>query len=305
MTMTYTADNSVATVLNWRSFRPDVVALLLGLAICFSFTAWDLLYNGDAALWTKEEFSHGPIMMALATYILAIRWRDYKGTVVAKQSDQIAAWALIVLGSFMVVAGRSLSVIYAEVAAFIPMLMCIVLMAGGRHLLFALKFPIFFYVFMVPLPGFMTDPFSHFIKLRVTEAVAELMWQAGYPISHTGVILTIGPYQLLVADACAGMRALFMLEAMGIFYLNVIKHSSWLRNIALACLILPISFSANVIRVIVLALLTYHYGDEVGQGFLHGFAGIVLFAVAMVLTMGLDTFLRWLAAILERKKQAS
>ena len=37
--------------------------------------------------------------------------------------------------------------------------------------------------------------------------------------------------------------------------------------------ILPIAFVANIVRVIVLVLITYHLGDEAGQGFLHGTAG--------------------------------
>jgi exosortase B len=280
----------------------DLAVLTLGMMFMFSFTIWDLFYNGDAALWAKGEFSHGPIMLGLATYLLFTRWREYKGDMSVKANDRRAAWTLIILSSAMFVVGRSLSIIYSEITAFIPMLMGVILLFGGRHLLSALKFPVFFYIFMVPMPGFLTDPFSQFIKMRVTETVTDLMWAAGYPISHTGVIISVGQYQLLVADACAGMRTLFMLEAMGIFYLNVIKHSSWLRNVALACLILPISFTANVIRVIVLTLLTFHFGDEVGQGFLHGFAGIVLFAAAMLLTMGLDAMLRSAAAMLERRR---
>ena len=61
------------------------------------------------------------------------------------------------------------------------------------------------------------------------------------------------------------------------------------RNIALAVLILPISFVANVIRVITLVLVTYYFGDEAGQGFVHDFAGILLFMVATVLTIGTDS----------------
>ena len=38
------------------------------------------------------------------------------------------------------------------------------------------------------------------------------------------------------------------------------------RNVTLAILIVPISFTANVIRVMVLTLITYHFGDEAGQG---------------------------------------
>jgi exosortase/archaeosortase family protein len=74
----------------------------------------------------------------------------------------------------------------------------------------------------------------------------------------------------------------------------LVKHDSIVRNITLAILIIPISFTANVIRVIVLTLVTYHFGDEAGQGFVHGFAGLVLFVVALILIMGVDSLLQYL-----------
>jgi exosortase/archaeosortase family protein len=107
------------------------------------------------------------------------------------------------------------------------------------------------------------------------------------------VILQIGQYQLLVADACAGLQTLLTLEALGLFYLNLMRHPSAFRNIGLALFIIPISFSANVIRVIVLTLITYYYGDAAGQGFLHGFAGMVLFVTALVLILSIDSALQW------------
>ena len=58
---------------------------------------------------------------------------------------------------------------------------------------------------------------------------------------------------------------------------------------------MPISFTANVIRVIVLTLVTYHYGDAAGQGFLHGFAGMVLFISALILILGVDGLLQYFA----------
>ena len=86
-----------------------------------------------------------------------------------------------------------------------------------------------------------------------------------------------------------------MLEALGILYLNLVHHQSMLRNIALPILIIPISFTANVIRVIVLALITYYWGSAAGQGFLHGFAGMVLFIAGLLLMFGTDSLLRLLS----------
>jgi exosortase/archaeosortase family protein len=74
----------------------------------------------------------------------------------------------------------------------------------------------------------------------------------------------------------------------------LVRHASAARNVLLALIIMPISFTANVIRVMVLCLITYHFGDAAGQGFLHGFAGVVLFLSALLLITGVDGLLRFL-----------
>jgi exosortase/archaeosortase family protein len=55
--------------------------------------------------------------------------------------------------------------------------------------------------------------------------------------------------------------------------------------------ILPIAFAANIIRVITLVLVTFYLGDEAGQGFLHGAAGMVLMLVALLFFFFLDMVL--------------
>jgi exosortase/archaeosortase family protein len=84
---------------------------------------------------------------------------------------------------------------------------------------------------------------------------------------------------------------MFILEAMCLLYSHLVNHPSWWRNGMLAALAIPVSFAANVVRVMILVVVTYHFGDAVGQGFVHGFAGIVLFAVALALIGGVDALL--------------
>jgi exosortase len=131
------------------------------------------------------------------------------------------------------------------------------------------------------------------MKMAVSYVTETILFWFDYPIAREGVILQIGQYQLLVADACAGMHTLISLEALGLLYLSLVKHDSLIRNITLTLLIIPISFTANVIRVITLTLITYYFGDEVGQGFVHGFAGILLFFVALMFIMTVDSMLQY------------
>ncbi len=144
---------------------------------------------------------------------------------------------------------------------------------------------------MVPLPGAVVDMLTQPLKQGVSYMAETILYALGYPIARTGVILRVGQYQLLVADACAGLNSMFTLEALGLLYMNIIGHTSRLRNVLLALLIVPMSFIANIVRVMILVLVTYHFGDEAGQGFVHGAAGMVLFAVGLCLMFLLDGML--------------
>ena len=104
-------------------------------------------------------------------------------------------------------------------------------------------------------------------------------------------MLTVGQYQLMVADACAGLNSMFTLEALGMLYMNLMRYTSAARNIMLAVALIPIAFFANIGRVMILVLVTYFFGDAAGQGFVHGFAGMVLFLIALMLMLAFDKLL--------------
>ena len=178
-----------------------------------------------------------------------------------------------------------------EGASQIAVLAGILLLFKGGPALRVAWFPLFFLIFMVPLPSILVGAATGPLKSAVSSVAGSLLYSLGYPVGRSGVILTIGQYQLLVADACAGLNSMFTLEALGLLYMNLMKYTSAARNITLAVLLVPISFAANIVRVMILVLVTYHFGDAAGQGFVHSFAGMVLFMVALVLMLTVDKLL--------------
>lgn len=263
------------------------VLVVLGLAAMYVPSFVDL-FRGS---WSTSEQAHGPIVLAVSIWLLYRQWPVMKAA--SKESTPTAwGWTALIIGLLLYIIGRSQDILIFEIGSLIWMLIAIVLLFVGRRALMVLWFPLFFMLFMVPLPGPVVDTLTLPMKMAVSYMADVILFAAGYPIARTGVVLQIGQYQLLVADACAGLHTLFTLEAMGLLYLNIVRHSSWFRNTALAILIVPISFTANVIRVITLTLITYHFGDEAGQGFLHGFAGMVLFISALLLIIGVDSLLQ-------------
>ena len=240
-------------------------------------------------IWSTDEQGHGPMILGASIWLLwSKREKLFSGPA---EPAPLAGFAMLVMGSVLYMIGRSQQILEAEGFSQIPVLIgCLLLLRGWKTVRLA-WFPLFFLLFMVPLPGALVQAMTLPLKAMVSYVAENLLYWAGYPVGRTGVMLTIGSYQLLVADACSGLNSLFTLEALGLLYMNIMNYQSKARNIALAIMIVPISFVSNVTRVLTLVLITYYLGDETGQGFAHNFAGLILFSVALVLTYAFDRLL--------------
>ena len=253
-------------------------------------------------LWNDEAYAHGPIVLGIIVWLMSRIQPPVLGDVSSTQ--KVLGFGLIAVGCVLYVVGRSQSLPILDVTALLPLCLGAVLVVGGTPALRVYWFPLLFLVFLIPLPGFVLDMLTLPLKERVSSIAEALLYSAGLPIGRSGVTLTIGQYQLMVADACSGLNSMFSLSAMGVLYLFLMGHRSVARNVILLLLILPIAFLANLVRVIFLILLTYYFGDEAGQGFLHGFAGIFLFVIGLVLLFAADSLMGRIGWLANRKVQA-
>ena len=267
---------------------PAALLLLIGWAVLYGPTYATL----STTIWASDEQGHGPIIMALVLWLF---WRKRHELAACEYRPAMLPGALLlVLALLLFVIGRSQAILLFEVGSQIPLLAAMLLVFKGRAALRLAWFPLFFMLFMVPLPATLVAAVTTPLKSAVSAIASNLLYSAGYPVGRTGVVLTVGQYQLLVADACAGLNSMFTLEALGLLYMQLMGYKNATRNIVLAIGIVPISFVANVVRVMILVLVTYHFGDEAGQGFVHGFAGMVLFLVALTLILMFDALLNLL-----------
>lgn len=273
---------------------------LAGLVALYAPTFRDL----SQSIWSTDEQGHGPVVLLLSLWLF---WRQRAAlTEPGGDAGHGAAawgWAWLALALVLHVFGRSQRILSAQTLSLIPALVALLLLLRGPRPLRAVWFPLFFLLFLVPLPAAFVEAVTQPMKLAVSSVAANLLYGVGYPVARSGVILQVGPYQLLVADACAGLYTLFTLEAMGLLYLNIVRSPSLLRNLSLALLIVPISFVANVIRVVALTLITYHLGDAAGQGFLHSLAGVVLFLSALLLIVACDSVLQGFLSWMDRRRR--
>lgn len=285
-------NRSADGVANARAFDPVALGIVaLGLALLWLPTYWDLSFG----IWSAEAQGHELIVLGVSAWLL-YRKRDALQSLPNTRSrwgGTLLAFALL-LYAF----GRSQQFLRIEMLAVSLVLVAVLVSFKGWAALRVVWFPLFFLLFALPLPYSLVLAVTAPLKLGVSVVATQLLLWLGFPMGRSGVVMTIGQYQLLVSEACAGLQTMFTLEAMGLLYASLMNYRSWVRSALLALLVVPVAFSANVVRVMILVLVTYYFGDAAGRGFIHGFAGMVLFAVGLAFIVGSD---RVLGALLPKR----
>jgi exosortase B len=274
--------------------RVAAIALALGFAALYVPTYWDFLFG----YWSTDSHGHELLVIAVSAWLLW-RKRDELAALPNAGRPWLGAVALA-FGLLAYLAGRWLSQLHInsriELSSQFVVLLALLLAWRGWRGVRVVWFPLLFLMFAMPLPAGLVSSLTMPLKHAVSAVATGALGWLDYPVGRNGVVITIGQYQLLVAEACAGLQSMFTLEAMGLLYVNLMNYGSAWRSALMSAMAIPAAFAANVVRVMVLTAVTYHFGDAAGQGFIHGFAGIVLFAAALLFLIGVDRLLgRWWA----------
>lgn len=269
----------------WSPWLP----IALGLLVLYAPSYLSLMQT----TWDTPENGHGPIMLAVFIWLV---WRQRRALIEGPYAPApVMGWLCLTVGLLLFVLGRSQAIDTLEVASHLPVLVGILLLMRGPAPLKAMWFALTFLLFVIPLPGLIVETVTSVLKQEVSVVVEQILYWLGYPIARSGVVLLIGQYQLLMADACSGLNSLFSLGALGmllVYLTNAAQPRGKLHIAMMLVAILPIAFLANVIRVIALVMITWYFGDEAGQGLAHGAAGMILFIVALLMLLAWDRLLR-------------
>jgi exosortase len=249
--------------------------------------------------WQEESGVHGIIVLVTGLWLVFRRWDDIMR--LARPGHAAVTTVLLAVAMLVYVAGRAFEFISVEAAALLLAMVAVVYQYWGLAVLRMLWFPIFYLGFVIPLPGWFLDQITLPLKEFVSQLVTDTLANLDYPIARMGVTLYVGPYQLLVEDACAGLNSLVSLSAIGLFYVYLLRGSNPVYSMLLLAMVIPIAIIANCVRVAALVLITYYLGNAWAQGYLHNSAGMVTFVSALLLIFALDWVLTPLRNRLEPK----
>jgi exosortase len=236
--------------------------------------------------WTTEQGGHGPIVMATGLWLLH---REYSKVrhLAAPGKRLLGFGALAILIPLYIVAGIT-GILELQVFLMYAALVAGAYLLVGAAVLRACWFPILYLAFALPPPDQVVAVITQPVKIALSTAAVKFLYALGYPIGSSGVMIQIAQFELLVAAACSGLNSLLTLSAICMFYVYLKNKNDKKLFVAMALLVVPIAVLANFIRVLILILITYYFGEATAQGFLHDFAGLLTFAAALATLMAIE-----------------
>jgi exosortase B len=247
--------------------------MLAGIPALYVPTYFDLYHD----YWRSEQAAYGAVILGMVGWLF---WRQRALLLQAANAGSLVLGvASLAVGLLLYVLGRSQSVYALDIVSQIPVLLGVIYLLLGKNGIRRLWFPVVLLIFLVPVPGSMLDQLLLPLKEWVSSIVDSVLHLAGYPIARSGVVLVIDSYSLLIADACSGLNSMIALSGIGLLYVHLAGNAKRWMNVALLLSILPIAFIANIIRVMLLVLITYYQGDAAGRTF-HDQAAILEIGLA-------------------------
>jgi exosortase len=236
--------------------------------------------------WSTEQGGHGPIVLATGLWLL---WRELKSGNAERSPGKLPV-ALLLLAPLMAIflVARITGVLEIEAFAMYGALITAAYLLVGGAVLRTIWFPLVYLAFTLPPPDTVVAAVTQPIKIAISSWVVSLLHVLGYPVASSGVTIQIGQYQLLVAAACAGLNSIVTLGALCLFYVYLRHRSNFTAFVVISLAAIPVAVVSNFVRVLVLVLVTYHFGDSAAQGFIHEFAGLLMFAVALLTVFAID-----------------
>jgi exosortase C (VPDSG-CTERM-specific) len=191
----------------------------------------------------------------------------------------ILAAAFGLLGSFPPLSHND------SLALLVSSFLCLLVAGGfiflGKNWMAACAFPVFFLVFIVPLPDGAVDWLETVSKLASAEAANLFFIISGTPVFRDSTLFQLPGITFEVAQECSGIRSSWVLFITSLLASHLCLQSPW-RRVLLVAFVIPLGFLRNGFRILVIGLLCVHVGPQMFQSVIHKQGGPLFFVLSLV-----------------------
>jgi exosortase C (VPDSG-CTERM-specific) len=165
--------------------------------------------------------------------------------------------------------------------AFIGVVLCGGFLFLGSAWMAARAFPLFFLVFMIPMPDAMRAWLENGSLVGSTWVAEQLLELTGTSFLREDDVFWLPGIQLQVARECSGIHSSWVLFIVSTLAANQVLDAGW-RRAALVAFVIPLGLVRNGLRIVTIAMLCVHIGPEMVDSPIHHQGGPLFFALSLV-----------------------
>lgn len=257
--------------------RPvEQLTLVLAAAVLIALYAPTLIWLWERWTLSIWHHAHGLLIPPVVAYFVYLELKASRHLPVSA-----SAW-----GFAIVVPALVLHVLDTAMHTELLSAVSLVLMLPGLSLLLlgvprtkAILFPLAFAAFALPIPLVLTEQIHLALRYVATDVTAWVIPFLGIPVFADGTTLHLAKADLLVGDACSGFSTLYAAGALAC--LTAYQAEGRTRRMLVLASAAPLAIAANVLRIIILVMVTTFQGVDVLETWIHPASGMLTFALAL------------------------
>lgn len=250
--------------------------------------------------WEKEDYSHGLLLPFISAYLVHQTLEKQKSAISSSVTSEVPTYSffgflLLGIGLVLHLLGEASSLVFFSWAGFFPALIGFLFLAFGSTPVLPFVGAILLNFMAKPLPDALVPKLFFPLQVFAAKVGAQTLDLLQVPVYLKGNVIEIPGMQLMVEEACSGLRSLMALMTVAVIVLLTVEIPRWAKALTLV-LAVAIAITLNVVRVTATGVLAYFFDPRAATGFFHTFSGMVVFLIGLVILYSVGGFI-------ERKTQ--
>lgn len=252
--------------------RPTNNFILLCVVSGLSFLLYIPVFRYLIFEWEYNPYySHGFVVVFLSISLILLIARKHASLFLV--SDNLEWIGVYCCAIIIYISAGIFGSIFIQSLSFLLVFYALLMLIFGTKNSIAFLFPVAFLIFMIPLPGL---DYAATILSTISAKVASLILnQIGFPSTCIGAELILPHLNVVIGAPCSGLRTIISLLVPATLLLFLIDRS-FLSKFVYFIIIFPLAIIANLIRIILIAIVVSRHSEIGALEFIHAASGLFI-----------------------------
>jgi exosortase len=229
--------------------------------------------------WVQNPYyQHGFLVVCVSLLLFIFKYRQSK----TLRKNNILPLIIISIASYAI--GFYMKNNFLVTMAFFPLLLTYCHFFLGKINLKSISFPILYPIAAIPFPYL--PEITAFLQFFAVKKAVSILQFFSLPVEASGVNIYLPEAHFIVGAPSSGIQSFLILPTLTLLLCYFTKTTT-IKKVSLTLLSFPVSILGNVLRITLVLLVGYVYGENAANTFWHHFGNSLYFIFILLIMAGI------------------